>query len=158
VGAAAATGHVGLGGWWLFALVMVWTPAHFWALALLLREDYRAVGIPMLPVVKGPVVTARAIKTYGWITVLLSGLGVFALPSGGAFYGVMLLPYNGRLLQLVDRLSLDPDSLVNAKALFRWSILYLFGLCLLLILSRTDLASGFAQQVMQLLPLPTGVQ
>ena len=50
----------------------------------------------MLPVVKGPVVTARAIKTYGWITVLLSGLGVFALPSGGAFYGVMLLPYNGR--------------------------------------------------------------
>ena len=151
VGAAAATGHVGLGGWWLFALVMVWTPAHFWALALLLREDYRAVGIPMLPVVKGPVVTARAIKTYGWITVLLSGLGVFALPSGGAFYGVMLLPYNGRLLQLVDRLSLDPDSLVNAKALFRWSILYLFGLCLLLILSRTDLASGFAHQVMQLL-------
>ena len=72
-GAAAATGHVGLGGWWLFALVMVWTPAHFWALALLLREDYRAVGIPMLPVVKGPVVTARAIRRYGWATVLLTG-------------------------------------------------------------------------------------
>jgi protoheme IX farnesyltransferase len=53
---------------------------------------------------------------------------------------------------------LDPDSLVNAKALFRWSILYLFGLCLLLILSRTDLASAFAQQVMQLLSLPTAVQ
>ena len=112
----------------------------------------------MLPVVKGPVVPARAITTYGWITVLLSGLGVFALPSGGAFYGVMLLPYNGRLLQLVDRLSLDTDSLVNAKALFRWAILYLFGLCLLLILSRTDLASGFAHQVMQLLSLPTAVQ
>ena len=54
VGAAAATGHIGLGGWWLFALVMVWTPAHFWALALLLKEDYRSVGIPMLPVVKDP--------------------------------------------------------------------------------------------------------
>ena len=74
VGAAAATGHVGLGGWWLFALVMVWTPAHFWALALLLREDYRAVGIPMLPVVKGPVITARAIRGYGWATVLLLSL------------------------------------------------------------------------------------
>ena len=48
--------------------------------------------------------------------------------------------------------------LVNAKALFRWSILYLFGLCLLLILSRTDLASGFAQQVIQLLALPMGLQ
>ena len=143
VGAAAATGHVGLGGWWLFALVMVWTPAHFWALALLLREDYRAVGIPMLPVVKGPVVTARAIRHYGWTTVLLSGLGVLALPTGGSFYGLMLLPFNGRLLQMVRRLSQDPDSLVAAKGLFRWSILYLFGICLLLVLSRTELATSF---------------
>ena len=143
VGAAAATGHVGLGGWWLFALVMVWTPAHFWALALLLREDCRAVGIPMLPVVKGPVVTARAIRHYGWTTVLLSGLGVLALPTGGSFYGLMLLPFNGRLLQMVRRLSQDPDSLVAAKGLFRWSILYLFGICLLLVLSRTELATSF---------------
>lgn len=148
VGAAAATGHVGLGGWWLFALVMVWTPAHFWALALLLREDYRAVGIPMLPVVKGPVITARAIRCYGWATISLSFLGVLALPSGGSFYGVMLLPFNGRLLQMVQSLSSDPDSLVAAKGLFRWSILYLFGICLLLVLSRTELASVFDQQLM----------
>ena len=148
VGAAAATGHVGLGGWWLFALVMVWTPAHFWALALLLREDYRAVGIPMLPVVKGPVITARAIRCYGWATIGLSFFGVLALPSGGSFYGVMLLPFNGRLLQMVRSLSSDPDSLVAAKGLFRWSILYLFGICLLLVLSRTELASAFDQQLM----------
>ena len=148
VGAAAATGHVGLGGWWLFALVMVWTPAHFWALALLLREDYRAVGIPMLPVVKGAVITARAIRCYGWATIGLSFLGVLALPSGGSFYGVMLLPFNGRLLQMVRSLSSDPDSLVAAKGLFRWSILYLFGICLLLVLSRTELASAFDQQLM----------
>ena len=148
VGAAAATGHVGLGGWWLFALVMVWTPAHFWALALLLREDYRAVGIPMLPVVKGPVITARAIRLYGWATVLLSGLGVLVLPTGGTFYGLLLLPFNGRLLQMVQTLSADPDSLEAAKGLFRWSSLYLFGICLLLVLSRTDLASTFDQQVM----------
>ena len=148
VGAAAATGHVGLGGWWLFALVMVWTPAHFWALALLLREDYRAVGIPMLPVVKGPVITARAIRCYGWATIGLSFLGVLALPSGGSFYGVMLLPFNGRLLQMVRSLSSDPDSLVAAKGLFRWSILYLFGICLLLVLSRTELASAFDQHLM----------
>ena len=147
VGAAAATGHVGLGGWWLFALVMVWTPAHFWALALLLREDYRAVGIPMLPVVKGPVITARAIRCYGWATIGLSFLGVLALTSGGSFYGVMLLPFNGRLLQMVRSLSSDPDSLVAAKGLFRWSILYLFGICLLLVLSRTELASAFDQQL-----------
>jgi protoheme IX farnesyltransferase len=150
VGAAAATGHISLGGWWLFALVMVWTPAHFWALALLLREDYRAVGIPMLPVVKGPVVTARAISRYGWATVLLSGFGILALPTGGVFYGLMLLPYNNRLLQLVHRLAADPESLTNAKSLFRWSILYLFGICLLLILSRSGLAAQLDQQVIGL--------
>ena len=81
---------VGLSGWWLFALVMVWT-LPFWALALLLREDYRAVGIPMLPVVKGPVVTARAIRRYGWATALLSLLGVFALPEGGVLYGLLVI-------------------------------------------------------------------
>ena len=147
VGAAAATGHIGLGGWWLFALVMVWTPAHFWALALLLKEDYRAVGIPMLPVVKGPQVTARAINRYGWATVLISGFGVFALPTGGVFFGIMLLPFNGRLLQMVHRLADDPDSNTRAKGLFRWSILYLFGICLLLVLSRTTQATVLNDQV-----------
>ena len=150
VGAAAATGHIGLGGWWLFALVMVWTPAQFWALALLLKEDYRAVGIPMLPVVKGPQVTARAINRYGWATVLLSCFGVFALPTGGVFFGMMLLPFNGRLLQMVHRLAEDPDSNTRAKGLFRWSILYLFGICLLLILSRTTQATVLDEQVLTL--------
>jgi protoheme IX farnesyltransferase len=151
VGAAAATGHVGLGGWWLFGLVMVWTPAHFWALALLLREDYRSVGIPMLPVVKGPVVTARAIHRYGWATVLLSSLGLFALPSGGWFYGLMLIPFNARLVQMVNGLAADPESLTGAKGLFRWSILYLFGICLLLVLSRTAMASTLDQQIWMVL-------
>ena len=147
VGAAAATGHVGLSGWWLFALVMVWTPAHFWALALLLRDDYRAVGIPMLPVVKGPVVTARAIRRYGWATVLISMLGIWALPEGGLFYGLLLLPFNGRLLQMIGKLAEEPDSIDRAKGLFRWSILYLFGICLLLIISRLSAASLFDLQL-----------
>ncbi|QNI55853.1 protoheme IX farnesyltransferase [Synechococcus sp. BIOS-E4-1] len=147
VGAAAATGHVGLSGWWLFALVMVWTPAHFWALALLLRDDYRAVGIPMLPVVKGSVVTARAIRRYGWATVLISMLGIWALPEGGLFYGLLVLPFNGRLLQMIGKLAEDPDSIDRAKGLFRWSILYLFGICLLLIISRLSAASLFDLQL-----------
>jgi len=158
VGAAAATGHVGLWGWWLFALVMVWTPAHFWALALLLRDDYRAVGIPMLPVVKGPVVTARAIRRYGWATVLLSFLGVWALPEGGLLYGLLLLPFNGRLLQMVERLGAEPDSTDRAKGLFRWSILYLFGICLLLVFSRQSGAAVFDLQLRGwLAALPAGL-
>ena len=151
VGAAAATGHVGLSGWWLFSLVMVWTPAHFWALALLLRDDYRAVGIPMLPVVKGPFVTAKAISRYGWATVFLSALGIWALPEGGLFYGILLIPFNGRLLQMVQRLASSPEDLDIAKGLFRWSILYMFGICLLLVLSRTPIAVEFDVQLMAII-------
>jgi protoheme IX farnesyltransferase len=140
VGAAAASGHLGWAGWWLFALVMVWTPAHFWSLALLLREDYRSVGIPMLPVVRGTEFTGRAIARYSWFTVLLSGLGVFAVPSGGWLYGLLLLPFNGRLLQLSASLRDNPDDPQRARSLFRWSILYLFGICLLIVLARTPQA------------------
>ena len=140
VGVAAASGHLGWAGWWLFALVMVWTPAHFWSLALLLREDYRSVGIPMLPVVRGTAVTGRAIARYSWLTVLLSGLGVLALPTGGWLYGLLLLPFNGRLLQLSSALRDNPDDPQRARSLFRWSILYLFGICLLLVLARTPQA------------------
>ncbi len=146
VGAAAATGHVGLSGWWLFTLVMVWTPAHFWALALLLKDDYQSVGIPMLPVVKGPLITAQAISRYGWATVVLSGFGIWALPEGGLLYGVLLMPFNGRLLQMVYRLSAVPEDLDRAKGLFRWSILYMFGICLLLVMSRLPMAVQFDTQ------------
>ena len=151
VGAAAASGHVGLSGWWLFALVMLWTPAHFWALALLLRDDYRAVGIPMLPVVQGPVVTVRAISRYGWATVLLSGFGVWALPEGGLLYGLLLIPFNARLLQMVHQLVAAPENVDRAKGLFRWSIFYMFGICLLLVVSRLPMAANFDLQAWSLL-------
>ena len=141
VGAAAATGGLGWSSWWLFSLVMLWTPAHFWALALLLKDDYRSVGIPMLPVVKGVVVTTRAISHYAWATVAFSLLGVWALPSGGLLYGLMVLPFNGRLLQLSSRLRAQPDDPQRARSLFRWSIFYLFGICLLLLLARLPQAS-----------------
>ncbi|SBO43005.1 heme o synthase [Cyanobium sp. NIES-981] len=152
VGAAASSGGLSLSSWWLFALVMVWTPAHFWALALLLKDDYRSVGIPMLPVVKGVAVTARAIRTYAWITVALSLGGVWMLPSGGLLYGLMVLPFNGRLLQLVQALVAHPDDPGRARALFRWSIFYLFGISLLLLMARLPQADAFS---MPLALLPT---
>ncbi|MFM7548185.1 MAG: heme o synthase [Cyanobacteriota bacterium] len=151
VGVAAASGQLGWGAWWLFSLVMLWTPAHFWALALLLRDDYRAVGIPMLPVVKGPVVTARAIQHYGWATALLSLAGAVVLPVGGLLYGLLVVPFNARLLQLCGQLRRDPDNLQPARSLFRWSILYLFGLCLLLLLARLPAAAVLQSQVLALL-------
>jgi protoheme IX farnesyltransferase len=98
----------------------------------------------MLPVVKGVTVTARAIRTYGIATVLLSLVGVLVLPSGGLLYGLLVLPFNGRLLQLCGSLQADPADPQRARALFRWSILYLFGICLLLLLARLPLAAGLA--------------
>ncbi|MCS5704582.1 heme o synthase [Synechococcus sp. FGCU-3] len=151
VGVAAASGQLGWGAWWLFSLVMLWTPAHFWALALLLRDDYRSVGIPMLPVVKGPVVTARAIQHYGLATALLSLAGALALPVGGLLYGLLVLPFNARLLQLCGRLRREPDNLQPARSLFRWSILYLFGLCGLLLMARLPAAALLQGQVLALL-------
>jgi len=141
VGVASATGGLDWGAWWLFSLVMLWTPAHFCALALLLRDDYRAAGIPMLPVVRGVEATGRAIRRYSVATALLSLLGILALPSGGWLYGLLVLPFNARLLQLSARLSEDPGDPQRARQLFRWSILYLFGICLLLVLARTPAAA-----------------
>lgn len=153
VGAAAASGHLGLGSWWLFALVLVWTPAHFWALALLLQDDYRAVGIPMLPVVRGSAATARAITVYALATAGLSVLGIWALPSGGLLYALLVLPFNARLLQMAWLLLQAPADLQRAKGLFRWSILYMFGLCLLLLLARLPAGAQFSHQALDLLAL-----
>jgi protoheme IX farnesyltransferase len=157
VGAAAATGALGWSSWWLFSLVMLWTPAHFWALALLLKDDYRSVGIPMLPVVKGVLVTTRAISHYAWATVAFSLLGVLALPSGGLLYGLMVLPFNARLLQLSSQLRRDPETPQRAKAMFRWSIFYLFGICLLLLIARLPQAALLGPELLnvRLAMLPT---
>ena len=79
----------------------------------------------MLPVVKGPIFTAKAISQYGWATALLSVLGVFALPEGGLLYGLLLIPFNFRLIQMFNRLADDPEDLKRAKGLFRLSLIHI---------------------------------
>ena len=64
---------------------------------------------------------------------------------------MLLIPFNARLVQMVNGLAADPESLTGAKGLFRWSILYLFGICLLLVLSRTAMASTLDQQIWMVL-------
>jgi protoheme IX farnesyltransferase len=107
----------------------------------------------MLPVVRGVDVTARAICSYSWLTVALTPLGVLALPTGGWLYALLVLPFNGRLLQLSHHLQEDPVDPRRARSLFRWSILYLFGICLLLVLARTPQAAlpdpGYLSDLLQ---------
>lgn len=76
VGWAAVTGSLALPAWVLFAIVFVWTPPHFWALAIRYRDDYAAAEIPMLPVTRGPTVAVRHILVYSFVVVAVS----FTLP------------------------------------------------------------------------------
>ena len=96
VGWAAVTGQVGLAALFMFAIVFYWTPPHFWALAILTKEDYARAGVPMLPVVRGDRETARQILLY---TVMLVGLSV--LPFLSQTFGAVYARLGGRAGRLV---------------------------------------------------------
>jgi protoheme IX farnesyltransferase len=123
VGWSAATGHVGLAAWILFAIVFVWTPPHFWALALLIKDNYANAKVPMLPVVRGERETARQIVLYSFVL-----LGVTLLPwaAGGAgpIYVVAALGLGGVFLCLAERLRRETTPR-RAALLFHYSLLYL---------------------------------
>jgi heme o synthase len=85
VGWAAVTGAVGIPAVILFAVIFLWTPPHFWALAMKFRDDYAAAGVPMLPVVAPASVVARKILMYSWLTVLAS---LALVPYAGWLYAV----------------------------------------------------------------------
>jgi heme o synthase len=123
VGYAAATGDLALPALFLFLIVFFWTPPHFWALALLIKRDYEAARIPMLPVVRGDRETARQVLLY---TVLLVGLTLVPVLTGtfGVLYLVAAVLLGGQFLRLALRLwrSTAP---AQAGALFHYSLAYL---------------------------------
>ncbi|AOH83090.1 protoheme IX farnesyltransferase [Sphingomonas panacis] len=129
IGWAAATGSVAPLPLLLFALVFLWTPPHFWALALFMRSDYGAAGIPMLPVVAGERVTRRQIGLYT-IPMALTALAPWALGLSGLLYGVVALVttgvFAGLVVHVATRTTGPDDRMVPEKRLFAWSILYLF--------------------------------
>jgi len=85
VGWAAATGGLDLDSLWLFGVVFLWTPPHFWALALLIKDDYARTGVPMLPVVRGEAATRRGILAYSVILVAATLLPWATGLFGGAY-------------------------------------------------------------------------
>jgi heme o synthase len=123
VGWAAVTGTVGLPAWILFAIVFVWTPPHFWALALRYSGDYAAAGIPMLPVVRGAGETRRQILLY---SLVLFGISLLLVPFGdmGAVYAAAAVVLGGWFVMRALRLwrSSPPG---DPMRLFRFSIVYL---------------------------------
>lgn len=132
-GWSAVTGGLSLTAWLMFAIVFLWTPPHFWALAIRYRKDYAAAAIPMLPVVAGTVETTRQIVGYTFVMIGFSlALGLVA--EAGWLYLVAAVLLGGRFAQLALRLHRvglahpGPDDVaVHAPAMrvFRFSIAYL---------------------------------
>ena len=139
IGWAAVTGDVGLGGLALFALICLWTPPHFWALALYRSGDYEKAGVPMLPVVAGPVETKKQILLYTVLLVPLA-LGPVWVGAAGWLYGVPALVLSLAFLGFAVAVWRD-DSDLAAKRMFGFSILYLFALFTFLIVDTTALGA-----------------
>jgi heme o synthase len=123
VGWAAATGQVGWPALILFAIVFVWTPPHFWALALLIKDNYANARVPMLPVVRGERATGRQIVVYS-----LALVAVTLLPwewgGAGPFYVVCALALGAVFVWLAERLRRETTPR-RAMLLFHYSLLYL---------------------------------
>jgi len=123
VGWAAATGNLTLPALFLFLIVFFWTPPHFWALALVIKRDYAAARVPMLPVVRGDDETARQIV---WYSLVLVGVTLlpFAWHTAGVLYLTAALLLGALFLRLAWRLRRETTT-ARAGALFRYSLLYL---------------------------------
>jgi heme o synthase len=128
IGWAAATGNIGLEPLTLFLIIFLWTPPHFWALALNRTDDYVRAGVPMLPVVAGRAATTRQILIYSGLLVVSSELP-WALGFAGAVYGVIVAIFGALFLLLAFQLgrSIGADRRI-AHRLFVFSIFYLFVL------------------------------
>jgi protoheme IX farnesyltransferase len=129
VGWAAVTGDLSWAAWVLFAIIFLWTPPHFWALAVMIREDYAKVGVPMLPVVEGNEPTARQIFYYTLALIPVTLLLVYPLHVMGAVYFGIALLLGGVFVQKAWQLMQTPSDLQVARSVFKYSILYLMLLC-----------------------------
>lgn len=139
VGYAAVTGTLDLTAWYLFAIIFFWTPPHFWALAIMIKNDYAKADIPMLPVVQGEERTRTQILLYSILVVAISVLYTAADASLGYVYltgssilGAGLLYYAIKLYWKAPR--------GFAWSLYRYSLLYL---ALLFVLAMVDASVAF---------------
>lgn len=137
VGWAAVTGDLSPLAWCLFGIIFLWTPVHFWALALLIKDDYARAGVPMLPVVGGVRATVVQIACYAVLTVGISAVPLW-LAGGrgfGWFYVSAALLLNGMLLLRTFRLYRRPEGR-EARSLFHYSMVYLALLFLAMAVDR----------------------
>ncbi len=139
VGCAAASGQVTLDSLLLFLLIFMWTPPHFWALALVKARDYERAGVPMMPNAKGPDRTRLEILVY---SLLLAPIGVLPWIAGsaGRLYGAAAIALSAPLLGFawrVFRVREGAQANKVAMRLFAFTILYLFVLFGFIVIEQT---------------------
>ena len=139
VGWAAVTGSLSLTAWLIFAIVFVWTPPHFWSLALMIKDDYAKVGVPMLPVVVGSEPTVKQIWWYTLITVAASLLLVYPLHASGIAYACIALGLGGVFIYKAWQLLNNPEDRTLARGMFLYSISYMMLLCLTMVIDSLPL-------------------
>ena len=126
LGWAAMTGHVSMEALALFLVIFLWTPPHFWALAMARREEYAKAGFPMLPVTHGIPITCLHSLLYVVMLTAASFLPV-TLGMAGLAYGVVVAALDAVFLAQAYRLWRNYSD-ADSRRMFRWSILYLTGL------------------------------
>ena len=134
IGWAAVTGTLSVEPLLLFAIIFMWTPPHFWALALVKNDDYTRANIPMLPVVSGAVETRRQILIYAALTTPLAVVPSF-FGIASLVYGVVVGLAGGVFVGLSLKLVADGSD-KTAMQLFRYSIVYLFLVFLGLVIDQ----------------------
>lgn len=132
IGWAAATGGVSLEPWLLFAVIFLWTPPHFWALALYRNDDYRKANVPMMPVVRGLKHTKIQMEIYCWLLLAVT-LTPFTFGFSGPLYAVAAAALGMRFVRHA-RMVRHSDNEPPAKRMFGFSIVYLFALFAALLL------------------------
>ncbi len=146
IGWVAVTGEITLMPVLLFAIIFMWTPPHFWALALFVKTDYANVGIPMMPVVKGETSTRRQILIYAALLLPIAAAPWF-VGGTGFVYGVASLALLRAFLALsvpvAFRQTGANDTMKPEKRLFAFSIIYLFALFAALVADRVLAYQGW---------------
>ena len=146
IGWAAVSGSLSIEPLLLFAIIFMWTPPHFWALALFRNDDYTRAGVPMMPVVAGEAETRRQILIYAVLLVPLGVLPAF-IGMSSMLYGVVAAALGLNFIRLSWALMRSPDD-SSARRLFGFSIVYLFLLFLGLVIDRAIMPGQFLAGVL----------
>ena len=146
IGWAAVSGSLSIEPLLLFAIIFMWTPPHFWALALFRNEDYTRAGVPMMPVVAGEAETRRQILIYAVLLAPLAVLPAF-IGMSSLLYGAVAAGLGLNFIRLSRALMRSPDD-AAARRLFGFSIVYLFLLFLGLVIDRAIMPERFLAGVL----------